>query len=98
MPGDDDDIDGRQIGTALAEALTDDALDRIAHHCVWRDAATHRETEPGVAEVVVAMMDGAETVMQAPAATQGTFEFTRTQDALRTGEAPPARGGDLAQS
>ena len=98
VPGDDDEIDGRQIGTALAEALTDDALDRIAHHRVWRDAAAHRESEPGVAEIVVAMMNGAETVMQAPAATQGAFEFTRTQDALRAGEALPARDGDLAQS
>lgn len=51
-----------------------------------------------MAEVVVAMMNGAETVVLAPPATQGAFEFTRTQDALRTGETRTARGSDLVQS
>jgi len=51
-----------------------------------------------VAEIVDAVMDGAETVMQAPAAAQGAFDLTRTQDALRTGETPTARDGDLTQS
>ncbi len=97
MPGDDHEVDGRQFGAAPAEALTHDALDRIAHDRVGRHATADGEAEPGMAEIVAAMMDGAETVVQAPAATQGAFEFTRTQDALRTGETRTARGGDLTQ-